>query len=283
MTLKRCLLYIILLSFFSLFFVSASASAFSVQVQPEKVYPGDILLLKLDGGESASAQSAFFDEPINFHAVENGMLIAFVPIDMNTVPQQYEIRITQGREQVTTAIKVIPHEFKTIHLTVSEEKVTLSPESQKRVDREYLLQQKIWNKQTSIAWKGQFSRPTETETSTEYGVRRIFNKKRTSIHRGIDFRGKTGLPVKAVNAGTIVLCQDLFYGGNTLVVDHGMGLYSIYMHLSKFNVSAGNKVDKGQVVGFVGSSGRATGPHLHMSVKLRGVSVNPESLFMLEF
>ena len=98
----------------------------------------------------------------------------------------------------------------------------------------------------------------------------------------MDFRGKTGAPVKAVNSGTVVLSQDLFYGGNTLVVDHGMGLYSVYMHMSGFNAKNGDKVLKEQVVGFVGSSGRATGPHLHLSVKLNGLSVNPESLFKLE-
>ena len=271
-----------LLSFFPLFSLSTSASVFRVQVQPEEVHPGDIVVLKLDGGESASAQSALLDKPINFHAVVNGMLIALVPVDINTVPQQYNILIKQGKDLVTTTITVIPLEVKTINLTVSEEKVTLSPESQKRVDSEYLLQQKIWNNQTSIGWSGQFSRPIETETSTEYGVRRVFNKKRTSIHRGLDFRGTTGVPVKTVNSGIVVLCQALFYGGNTLVVDHGMGLYSVYMHMSGFNVRKGDKVMKEQVVGFVGSSGRATGPHLHLSVKLNGVSVNPESLFKLE-
>jgi murein DD-endopeptidase MepM/ murein hydrolase activator NlpD len=107
------------------------------------------------------------------------------------------------------------------------------------------------------------------------------NKKKTSVHRGTDFRGKTGTPVRALNSGTVVLSEDLFYGGNTLIIDHGMGLYSVYMHLSKFNTKKGEKVSKGDLVGFVGSSGRATGPHLHLSVKLNGISVNPESLFKL--
>jgi murein DD-endopeptidase MepM/ murein hydrolase activator NlpD len=267
---------------FSPFFLSTNVSAFSVQVQPEEVNPGDIVVLKIDSGESASAAAEFLNAPINFHKVNSGMLIAFVPVDIKTAPKQYSIRITRDNETYSAEINVVPYEFRTIHLTVSEEKVTLSPESQKRVDTEYALQKKIWDQKTSIAWSGHFSRPTETDTSTEYGVKRIFNKKRTSIHRGMDFRGKTGAPVKAVNAGTVVLSQDLFYGGNTLVVDHGMGLYSVYMHMSRFNAKKGDKVVKDQVVGFVGSSGRATGPHLHLSVKLNGLSVNPESLFGLE-
>lgn len=275
------LLYRILIAVFFLI-TSADAYAFSVQVQPEEVHPGDIFLLKINSGESASAQAEFLNGPINFHSIDNGMLIAFVPVDINTAPKKYKIGITRGTDRFTTDIRVIPREFKTIHLNVSEEKVTLSPENQRRVDKEYALQNKIWGQQTSIAWHGHFSRPTESETSTEYGVKRIFNKKRTSIHRGMDFRGKTGAPVKAINSGTVVLSRELFYGGNTLVIDHGMGLYSVYMHMSEFMVEEGDNVTKEQVVGFVGSSGRATGPHLHLSVKLNGLSVNPESLFRIK-
>ena len=282
MTLRRRLLYRVLLSFLPLFFVSAGASAFSVQVQPKDVQPGDIFVLTIAGEESASVQAEFLHEPVHFHTVEHGTLIAFVPVDINTAPKTYTIGVTLGEETYKPEITVLPYTFKTIHLTVSEEKVTLSPEDQKRVEREFQLQKKIWERKTTIAWSGRFIKPTGTETSTEYGVKRIFNKKRTSVHRGMDFRGKTGAPVRAVNAGTVVLSRELFYGGNTLVVDHGMGLYSIYMHMSGFKVREGDSVQKEQVVGFVGSSGRATGPHLHLSVKLSGVSINPESLFRLK-
>jgi murein DD-endopeptidase MepM/ murein hydrolase activator NlpD len=275
------LLYRILIAVFFLI-TSADSYAFSIQVQPEEVHPGDVFVLKINSGESASAKAEFLNEQMNFHKVKNGMLIAFVPVDIKTAPKKYKIGITLGEKKYSAEINVVPYEFRTIHLTVSEEKVTLSPENQRRVDTEYALQKKIWDRKTSIAWSGNFSRPTGSETSTEYGVKRIFNKKRTSFHRGMDFRGKTGAPVKSVNSGTVVLSQELFYGGNTLVVDHGMGLYSVYMHMSGFNVLKGDKVIKEQVVGFVGSSGRATGPHLHLSVKLSGVSVNPESLFKLE-
>ncbi len=88
--------------------------------------------------------------------------------------------------------------------------------------------------------------------------------------------------MRAINSGTVVLIEDLFFGGNTLILDHGMGLYSVYMHLSKINVSKGEKISKRQIIGLVGMSGRTTGPHLHLSVKLQGISVNPESLFKLE-
>lgn len=282
MTLKRCPLYRAFIFFALLFFLSADVSAFSVQVQPEAVHPGDVFILQTDGGENVSAETEFLRAPIPFHTTEKGKFIAIVPVDINTAPKEYPIHVSRGATRITIDITVTPREVRTVHLTVPEEKVTLSPEDQKRVDREYLLQVKIWGRLTPPAWSSSFSRPTDTETSTEFGVKRIFNKKRTSVHRGMDFRGKTGEPVRAINSGTVVLSQELFYGGNTLVIDHGMGLYSVYMHMSGFRVREGEEVIKGQEVGSVGSSGRVTGPHLHLSVKLNGVSVDPESLFRLD-
>ena len=180
------------------------------------------------------------------------------------------------------AVEVKDHEFKTIKLTLPEGKVTLSPEDTRRVEKEYLLQQEIWKIDNQKIWDGEFVFPTDTKVTETFGVKSIMNEKKTSIHRGVDIKGKSGTPVRAINSGKVVLQEDLFYGGHTLVIDHGMGLLSVYMHLSKFNVKDGDEVSKRDVVGFVGMTGRATGPHLHMSVKLKGVSVNPESLFRLE-
>ncbi|MDH4028967.1 MAG: M23 family metallopeptidase, partial [Nitrospirota bacterium] len=174
------------------------------------------------------------------------------------------------------------HKFKTIHLSLPEGKVTLSPEDQERAAREDALLNKLWPQDNTRSWDGRFTPPTDTEVATMFGVTRIMNKVKTSVHRGIDLRGKTGTPVKALNSGKVVLNDDLFFGGNTLIIDHGTGLFSVYMHLSRINVAAGESVSKGQTIGLIGMSGRATGPHLHLSVKLRGISINPESLFKLE-
>jgi murein DD-endopeptidase MepM/ murein hydrolase activator NlpD len=231
---------------------------------------------------NASAKAEFLDTTINFHPAPNNRLIALVPVDINTSPQKYSVLVTYGGGRQTLTVAVRSHDFKTIKLTLPEGKVTLSPENQKRAVKEATRLRSIWPQNTSKAWEGRFVIPTSTEISTVFGVRRIMNEKRTSVHRGIDLRGKTGAPVRAINSGRVILTDDLFFGGNTLIIDHGMGLYSVYMHLSKFNMSKGKNVSKDQVIGFVGSSGRATGPHLHMSVKLNGVSVNPESLFKLE-
>ena len=256
--------------------------AFKATVTPKEVIPGDVFLLKIETDGTMPAEAEFLGDKINLYQVEGNHLRAIVPVDINTTPGKYNISIAAGKDRHKAEIVVRRHKFRTIKLTLPEEKVTLSPEDQERAAREAELLNKIWPEITGPAWNGRFTSPTNTAVSTAFGVKRIMNEKTTSVHRGADFRGKNGAPVKAINSGTVVLTEDLFFGGNTLIVDHGMGLYSVYMHLSKLNVSKGEKVSKSQVIGAVGSSGRASGPHLHMGIRLQGVSINPESLFKLE-
>jgi murein DD-endopeptidase MepM/ murein hydrolase activator NlpD len=260
----------------------AYVQAFHVKVTPDTVSPGDLFLVQTSADQHISASVEFMGETIKLHRTENNRLVAFVPVDVNTTPGSYKLLVSAGEDKFPSSITVQDKEFETIYLTLPEGKVTLSPENQKRATDEAVLLNKIWQLNNDKKWNGRFSKPLSTETSTEFGVKRIMNKKKTSVHRGMDFRGKKGTPVKSLNAGTVVLNKDLFYGGNTLIVDHGMGLYAVYMHLSEFKAAKGDKIAKGQTVGLVGMSGRATGPHLHLSVKLNGVSVNPESLFKLE-
>ncbi len=262
--------------------LSLNSYAFNVELEPKEVIPGDVFLIKIQADGTSNGEAEFRGKKFNFHPAEDGYFIALVPVDINTSPQKYNITIRNGNKKQTTKINVKSHIFKTIKLTLPEEKVTLSPENIKRVKKEAELLKSLWPQNTARAWNSSFIIPTDTEISTVFGVKRIMNEKRTSVHQGMDFRGKAGTPVRAINSGTVVLTEDLFFGGNTLILDHGMGLYSVYMHLSKINVSKGEKISKRQIIGLVGMSGRTTGPHLHLSVKLQGISVNPESLFKLE-
>ena len=262
-------------------FLTSEVCAFDIKVSPGDLIPGDVFSLKIRDSGHGDAEAVFNGSTIDLYDSGDG-LIAFVSIPLDIAPGKYDVIVKQGGEEHAAAIEVKAHEFRTIELTLPEGKVSLSPKSLKRAQKESKLLGDIWSQNTSISWAGGFVNPTGTAVSTEFGLNRLMNKKRNSRHRGTDFRGKTGAPIKPINSGTVVLTDDLFFGGNTLVIDHGMGLYSIYMHLSKFNVSKGDRVTKEDIVGLVGSTGRATGPHLHMSVKLKGVSVNPESLFKLE-
>jgi murein DD-endopeptidase MepM/ murein hydrolase activator NlpD len=123
--------------------------------------------------------------------------------------------------------------------------------------------------------------PLENDISLRFGTKRIMNRKMISVHRGVDIRGKKGEQIRASNNGRIVLAGELFLGGNTIIIDHGQGIYSIYMHLSKFNSDVNDSVSRGDVIGHVGSTGRSTGPHLHFGIKVNTISVNPFSLIRL--
>lgn len=259
--------------------LSTPSYAFDIEIAPKDLIPGDVFGLKIKG--SGPAEAEFNGNTIALQPAGND-LIGLVPVPLDTKPGTYNIAVRMGGEERAAPVNVKEYTFRTIHLTLPEGKVTLSPDNLARAQKEAELLGGIWPLSTSVAWEGGFINPTGTEISTEFGLNRIMNEKRNSVHKGTDFRGKAGTPVRSINSGRVVLSAELFFGGNTLVVDHGMGLYSIYMHLSKFNASKGDTVSKGDVLGFVGSTGRATGPHLHMSVKLNGVSVNPESLFRLK-
>ena len=130
-------------------------------------------------------------------------------------------------------------------------------------------------------WLGAFHVPVPGPPISEFGKRSIYNGKPRSPHAGTDFQGATGTPVQAPNAGRVVLAADLYYSGNTVILDHGLGLYSYFGHLSAFSVREGDQLSTGDVVGKVGATGLVTGPHLHWSVRLVGTRVDPLSLIFL--
>jgi murein DD-endopeptidase MepM/ murein hydrolase activator NlpD len=130
-------------------------------------------------------------------------------------------------------------------------------------------------------WSGPFQRPAETETSGVFGTSRIYNGKKKSQHLGLDFRASTGTPVHATNAGTVILARPLYFEGNCVMLDHGQGLLTVYMHLSEFKVKEGDKVAAGQLIALSGGTGRSTGPHLHFAVRWRGEYLDPRTLLEL--
>jgi murein DD-endopeptidase MepM/ murein hydrolase activator NlpD len=125
---------------------------------------------------------------------------------------------------------------------------------------------------------GAFLRPVQEPANSRFGSRSIFNGTRSSPHTGADFLSGTGTPIKAPNEGRVRLAEDLYFSGNTVILDHGNGLYSLFAHLSEFKVREGDTVQPGDVVGLVGATGRVTGPHLHWALRVNGARVDPLSL-----
>ncbi len=130
-------------------------------------------------------------------------------------------------------------------------------------------------------WLGNFLPPVSAPISDVFGTARVFNGNVQSVHQGLDFGVPAGTPVAALNAGTVLLAQMLFFEGNCVVLDHGQGLLTIYMHLSKFDVKEGEHVKRGQQIALSGGTGRATGPHLHVAVRWQGIYLDPAILLKL--
>ena len=212
---------------------------------------------------------------------------AIAGIDVATTPGDYELSVTinhQGDLQALhRRINITPAPYNEIPLTVPEKFVQPDAHAQKIIAADQEIKRKAFsNSAPAPLWSGKFASPLQTAPSTDsFGTRRVFNGSLASIHRGLDYRAKPGTPVRAANAGRVVLARALYLEGNCVVIDHGLGVMTIYMHLSRFNVRKGQLVKQGQLIGRSGRTGRATGPHLHFSVRWEEEYLDPAKLFLM--
>jgi murein DD-endopeptidase MepM/ murein hydrolase activator NlpD len=180
-------------------------------------------------------------------------------------------------------IQVEPTKYPTTELKVDDRFVELSKPDLARANREAKETDGIYAKVTSeMLWNEPFTVPIPGESGTNFGHRRIFNGQPRAPHAGADLRAKTGTPIHATNRGRVVLAKNLFFTGNTVILDHGLGLYSLYAHLSRVDVKTGDMVSNEQVLGLAGATGRVTGPHLHWGMRVQGARVDPYTLVDLK-
>jgi murein DD-endopeptidase MepM/ murein hydrolase activator NlpD len=167
--------------------------------------------------------------------------------------------------------KVEDREYKAEKLKVDPKRIVLSPKDQRRADEEQVVLNKIYaSSPDMMLFKASFKQPVESHITSVYGTKRVYNKEKKGQHLGIDYRAAIGDKVPVTNAGKVVYAGDLFYTGWTVIIDHGLDIFSVYGHLSKPLVEAGQSVEKGQVIGLSGNTGRTSGPHLHWGVKVQG-------------
>lgn len=176
-------------------------------------------------------------------------------------------------------IKILKKNFSKQYLKLPKKFVYFSKKDLKRIKKEKYIVNRILNTVTPYSFLREIQLPVRSKVLSPFGVKRILNGEERSYHRGVDFRAPLNTPIRAFARGKVVLAKSLFFGGNTLILDHGLGIYSLYMHLNQFRTSLGKVVEKGEVIGLAGSSGRATGPHLHFGLFVLGEAVNPLSLF----
>lgn len=278
---KKLLPFSFIIVLWTAFFLSLPAShaeAFQAKVFPSRVHPGDAFVIKVSGLTKAAEPFALFnDTALHFSSCGKGCFIGLGAVDISAAPGVCRMLLKAGKQKVMLRLRVLKGSFETINLTLSEDKVSPSPEDLRRIKKEADLLNSIWQIDSARLWEGSFILPLQNPLSTPFGTKRIINKEMVSIHRGLDIKGKEGEEIKASNNGRVVLTAGLFFGGNTIILDHGQGIFTVYMHMSGVKVSPGDLVSKNDIIGFVGSTGRASGPHLHFGVKVTGINVNPVS------
>lgn len=208
--------------------------------------------------------------------------IALLPVGLDAAAGDYPLLAAlvdrQGRTMFHELVLHVVHKVRPEErLDLPERMVSPPAADLVRIKRESALLTATFAGRSSRLWTT-FQRPVDGPVSSIFGKRRILNGQPKSPHSGVDFREPRGTPVHAMSNGRVALVEKLFYTGETVIVDHGEGLFSLYAHLSGASVAEGDAVQKGEVIGQVGSTGRSTGPHLHLTVKLLGERIDPLSL-----
>ena len=258
--------------------LQAPAAPLSVTHSARALRPGEVVVLTIAGAGAPVDIRAFNNTWRAFPDGEHTWR-ALVGIDLGTKPGRYDVTITSAGAQVTYPLTVRARAFPTRRLTVDPALVNPPPDAQARIERERREMEAVWAASPhERLWTDPFARPVPDPANSAFGTHSVFNGEPRSQHSGADFLSPAGRPIKAPNAGRVVIASSRYFSGNTVVIDHGQGLFSLLAHLSEIDVKAGDLVPAGAVVGKVGATGRVTGAHLHWTVRLNGARVDPLSL-----
>jgi murein DD-endopeptidase MepM/ murein hydrolase activator NlpD len=233
------------------------------------------------------AQVRWEGQTVSLAEMQGGW-IGVVGIDLDEPPGlisgELTLMFADGTTRISSVeVSISARAFPTTALRVEPRFVELSPEDQSRVARENNETAAIYAVLTpNPYWREPFRVPIEgAEGGRNFGHRRIFNGQARAPHSGADLTAGSGTPVLAANRGRVVLAKNLFFSGNAVFLDHGLGVYSVYLHLSEIRVSLGELVEHGAVLGLSGATGRVTGPHLHWGVRVLDARVDPFTLLDL--
>jgi murein DD-endopeptidase MepM/ murein hydrolase activator NlpD len=261
--------------------VSVHAAAPSIHLSPKKVGPGDIMVVTVKNS-AGTVEGSFNGKRLYFNPAKHS-LEAVVGIDLKTEPGTYPLEVVIDGVRTARDVVIAKKKYPVQRLTLPEDLVVLSPENEARTEREQKRMSAIWPVESLRVWSGRFIDPLPGKpVGTPFGVRRVINKIPKNPHSGVDITADEGEPVRAPNDGVVILVDDQFYSGKSLVLDHGQGIYTMFFHLSQIDVRYGQAVQKGDTVARVGSTGRSTGAHLHWGVRMQGARVDPLQLYKLK-
>lgn len=269
-----------------------AAAPWSVTAQPVKLLNGAPVLFKVHAPlKLDSLNGSWFGHPLAFsYDSATKTWFALAGVSFETKPGKYPLELTGSRATSKTPVALTTtfavwgaHYPKTyVHLEVEKKFTEPTPEQLKQIDEDKKIKDDSLNRVTpDRQWDGDFIAPTDAPTSDVFGSQRVFNGVVQREHQGFDFRVPTGTTVSAMNSGTILLARFLYFEGNCVVIDHGQGLLTLYLHLSELKVKEGDTVKRGQEIALSGGTGRATGPHLHVAVRWQGTYLDPARLMQL--
>jgi murein DD-endopeptidase MepM/ murein hydrolase activator NlpD len=256
---------------------------------PDPVRAGSPELVRVAAPGAKQVQGEWLGQKIQFFPGKDGehwFALTGVDVEAPNGPSTLHIAITPAGggqpRQLTQAVEIGQPHYPTGTLTVAPQFVEPSPEAIKQIESEVAFKQKIFTQSApEPLWQGDFHAPVTAPATSTFGTRRMFNGKLASVHKGMDFRAASGTPVRAGNSGVVVLARPLYFEGNCVAIDHGLGLYTISMHLSRIDVHEGQRVTQGQRVGLSGATGRVTGPHLHWAVRWQSAYLDPARLLKM--
>jgi len=289
---NRALLQIFALAIVAIFTVlPAHAEVVEILTTPSSLANGSPFLLTISLESKASTVTGQWQgHPIVFFSnPDHRTWYSLAGVDVETTPGHYPLTVEIDPAESThrTLHKEIDVEeapYEKVPLDVPDKFVEPNAAALKIIAADKIVKDKAFaHSSAKPEWSSNFLPPLRVGAmSDSFGSQRVFNGKRASIHRGLDYHAKPGTPISAINYGRVVLARPLYFEGGCVVIDHGLGLMSVYMHLSKIDVAVGTRVHRGQLIALSGATGRATGPHLHLGVRWQGSYLDPAKLFEIQ-
>ncbi|MEK6550731.1 MAG: peptidoglycan DD-metalloendopeptidase family protein [Pseudomonadota bacterium] len=259
-----------------------AATVWAQELPREERVPGGVAIVALGASTGSRPAASFLAERVMIVTHENQWK-AVVGIPLSIRPGRHRLQVREGERARDIDIAVLPKDYPAQHIRLRERRmVDLSAEDLARHHRDRMVISRAfaqWREGVEPALR--FDRPAPGPLSSRFGLRRFFNDQPRAPHSGLDIAAPAGTPISAPADGVVVETGDFFFNGKTVFIEHGQGMISMFNHLDRIEVQAGQKLARGERVGTVGRTGRITGPHLHWTVVLNRSPVNPE-LFLAD-
>lgn len=258
------------------FLLACSPALFAAALPKDATVPGGVAVVALKPRTDA-APRAYFNKERVMVVRNNDTWYAIVGLPLDSAIGEHILTVRDGSTETTQRFAIHDKQYETQRLIIKDKrKVEPTPEDLKRIERDKQEMDAAFaafREEAEVPL--QFDLPADGPLSSPFGLRRIFNGLPRAPHSGLDVAAAAGSPVRAPAAGRVVATGNYFFNGNTVLIDHGQGLVTMYCHMQQIGVKAGQQLARGDVIGMVGQTGRATGPHLHWSVSLNNARVDP--------